>query len=107
MLYFRFYVRLPDGQFSTYHNDPSGWTHVVLNYIGPNNGEGIRIYFNEAEVKSDTTKSAVFQIQMEMVGLLLEKHDYDQKYASVQVDELIFFNKNLTDSNIQTIYNKV
>ena len=36
---------------------PSRWTHVVLNYIGPNNGEGIMIFINGLLVKSDTTRA--------------------------------------------------
>ena len=31
------------------HPKPTGWFHIVLNYIGPNN-EGIRIYYNGTEV---------------------------------------------------------
>ena len=63
-------VVLEDGQFWTTHPTLAGWTHVVLNYIGPNNGEGIRVYYNGTEVYSDTDKSSA-RIQLEMVGLLL------------------------------------
>ena len=51
---------LPDGEFVAFHPEPTGWTHFVLNYIGPNEGEGIRLYCNGEEVDSDETKFAGF-----------------------------------------------
>ena len=49
-------VFLQNGYFLKYHYAPPGWTHIVMNYIGPNNGEGIRIYYNGVEEASVTAK---------------------------------------------------
>ena len=55
-LLFRFRVYLQGGLFEATRSPPTGWTHIILNYLGPSNGEGIRIYYDGAEVASDTTK---------------------------------------------------
>ena len=34
------------------------WRHVVLNYMGPGNGQGIRIYKDGVQIGSDVTVSA-------------------------------------------------
>ena len=30
---------------------PTGWTHVVMNYIGPSNGQGIRLFFDGKKLR--------------------------------------------------------
>ena len=105
-MFYRFYVHLQDGVFQTFPTKPLGWTHVVLNYIGPNDGEEIRIYYDGKEVASDITKqegpfsSGVGRI---VVGRL--HTDEDKSYASVQVDELIFFNSSLTLVEVKLLFN--
>ena len=102
----RFRVYLPDGYFWTGHNRPTGWTHIVLNYIGPQISEGIRIYVNGTEVKSDTTKTSG-SLRAGDGRIVVGRHytDRDGYYASVQVDELIYFDAALTTDNILSIYN--
>ena len=56
MFCFRFQVFLPDGHFFKSNSRPLDWTHFVLNYLGPNEGQGIRIFYNGAEVGTDTDK---------------------------------------------------
>ena len=56
LLYFRFNIFLQDGGFETSLSKPSGWFHIVLNYPGPNNGEGIRVFINGAEADAATEK---------------------------------------------------
>ena len=67
--------------------------HIVLNYIGPNNGQGIRIYHDGLQVGSDDTKT---------VGT-----EDDSIYASVDMDELLFFSEVLCDHQIMNIINMV
>ena len=50
----RYELRAPYGLFWMSVAVPSGWTHVVLNYIGPNNGQGIRIYHDESKPEVTT-----------------------------------------------------
>ena len=97
-------VALQDRQFFTYPSRPTGWTHVVLNYIGPNDGEGIRIYYNGEKVKSDTTKLAGSTSAGDgRIGVGKIHIDSDHGYSSVQVDELIFFNHNSTSDEIAAL----
>ena len=37
---------------------PTVWTHIVLNYLGPNEGEGIAVYYNRPPERIDPTKHA-------------------------------------------------
>ena len=85
---------------------PTGWTHVVLHYVGPNNGQGISVYFNGVEVVSDTSRYA-FPNSAGDGRLVLgrESTDIDNNYGSVDVDELFFFNQTLSDQNIQDMSN--
>ena len=105
MSFVRFELILLDGYFFTYHTKQIGWTHIVLNYIGPNDGEGIRFYKDGAEVASVAIKSGgpysagdgrivVGRVYTEVNG----------NFASVQFDELIYFNAALTDADVQSIY---
>ena len=92
---------LQDGQFFISHTQPSGWTHVVMNYIGPNDGEGIRLYISGTEVGNDLTKSTTHQSAGDgriVVGRWFT--DKDEGYSSVKVDELIFFNHYLSSAEI-------
>ena len=55
--HFRFDVSISGATFLTLGNKPCGWIHLVINFIGPAEGEGIRIYHDGVEVANDTTKS--------------------------------------------------
>ena len=104
--FYRIQVYLPDGFLDTSHSVPSAWFHVVLNYIGADNGEGIKMFIDGSKVTSDTTKTAHSSLAgdgMIVVGRIYT--DKDQSYTSVQVDELIFFNRALTSVEVQSVYN--
>ena len=77
-----------------------------MNYIGPSDGEGVSIYYDGAEVASGTTKSATPKPAGDgriVVGRAYTNRDYG--YASVEVDELIYFNDSLTSDEVQSFYN--
>ena len=79
----------------------SEWTHVVLNYIGPHNGQGIRIYLDRVLTGSGTRKSVGHHSHGEgrvVVGREFTHLDY--AYGSVSVDELLFYNQTLRDHQI-------
>ena len=95
----RYRVTLLTGHFQAFGTKPSGWFHVVLSFTGPD--DGIKIYHDGVQVGSDTN----------MHGN--PKHNRDRRivigryYAesaeinnSFQVDELLFFNQELTDHEI-------
>ena len=97
---------LQDGYFERRIPRRSAWTHLVLNYIGPNNG--IRIYENGGLVASDFNKLIVNRDYQTGNGRIVVGRKYtdsNQQYASVEIDELVYFNSYLTNGNIQSIYN--
>ena len=108
MIFFRFGVHLPDGYFRAFPPRPVGWTHLVMNYIGPNEGQGIRVYYDGKEAASETTKITASHSAGDgrvLVGRIYT--DRDELYASVQVDELTFFNKTLNTAAIMAMYKSV
>ena len=75
-----------------------------MNYLGPNNGQGIRIYYNGTEVGSDTSKTLETKVTADgriVVGRALT--NYNHFYASIQIDELIYFNQALSLEEIRTL----
>ena len=73
-------------------------------YIGPNDGEGITLYMDGEEVASDMEKYIASYSAGEgsiVVGRYYT--DQDRNYASVMVDELIFFNHSLTLEKIKAL----
>ena len=90
---FRFDVNALDGGFSVKFSKPTGWTHILLNYIGSNDGGGIRVYYDGLEVANDTMKSAwSFSAGDGRVVVGKIYTNRDEGYTSMQIDELIFFN---------------
>ena len=80
-----------------------------MNYIGPNNGQGIRIYLDGVQAGSDDTRSdGTFSSRSGGDGRVVVGALYTYKavfYASVDVDELLFFNQKLSDKQIMDIKN--
>ena len=90
---------------------PTGWFHLVVNFIGPNDGEGLRIYYDEVEARSSrlgrdsTIAGPSFTIFRNLsrrifIGINFDRNDY---YSSVQVDEMFFFNQALTETEITSL----
>ena len=80
----------------------------MLNYIGPNDGQGIRGYVNGKEVVNDPTKTARSYAPGQgriVVGRRFT--DRDRLYMSMMVDELLFFNQTLSTTDIKLLYNAV
>ena len=105
--YFRYSVYLPDGNFGFVQEPVSGWVHAVLNFIGPNEGQGIRIYNDGRLIGTDTTKfNASFtqsdgRIQIGRADLnVAGTANTMQFYASVDVDDLLIYNRSLTEPEI-------
>ena len=100
----RFRIFLSNGRFNLNKHIPNGWIHIVANFIGPNDGQGIRLYYDGAEVAGDTTKTAVTKSIGDgriVVGRYYT--DRDEKYSSLLLDECIIFNNSLSISDIQML----
>ena len=66
----------------------------MLNYIGPDDGQGIRVY--GMEVVNDATGDATRSAGDGRIVVGRYFTDDDRYYMSMQIDELIFFNKSLS-----------
>ena len=106
--YFRYSVHVPDGYFEFFAPSTSNWVHAVMNFIGPNEGQGIRIYNDGKLIGNDTTKDNATHspsnggIQIGRVDLLFVNNPSTTYpfYASVEVDELLIYNRTLTEPEI-------
>ena len=83
------------------------WIHVAMVYRGPNKGEGFTIYHDGVVKGSDTTRvswSSATPSGIVKIGRWLDEPG-DPFYGSAHVDELIFFNHMLSQSEIVKIKN--
>ena len=95
---------MPDGLFVADLWPRSGWTHITLNFIGPDDGQGIRIYLDGTQASSDVTKSNYnFSSGDGRVSVGRMYSGIDAFYADVDVDELFFFNAQLFNQQILDI----
>ena len=106
--HFRYCVFLNGSKFRALAYKPSGWFHVVINFIGQDEGDGIRIYHNGMQVANDTTKS--FRTCEHPLcspdGRIVVGRQYtrmNRRYCSLQVDDLAFFNEILSQEEIKML----
>ena len=96
-----------DGFFLTAVGKPSsGWTHVVLNYIGPDDGQGIEVYLDGVHTSTDKVKQLTSYTITLGDGKVVVGRRYtvdDRDYVSVEIDELVFFNSNIKRAEIQML----
>ena len=74
----------------------------MLNYLGPNDGRGIRIYMDGVLIESDVTKG-YGSYNVSGVGRVVVGRSHteiDSNYAGVDIDELLFFNQKLSSDDI-------
>ena len=106
---FRSFVYLPEGRFHPLTMPLlSGWTHVVMNYIGPEEAQGIRIYQDGVKTGSDVTREpGTWPPGDGRVVVGRPFSDFHDQYGSVDVDELLFFNEALNNQQILDIKNNL
>ena len=105
---------LRDGFFRIIYDaeTPKGWFHLVFNYIGPEDGEGTRVYYNGRKVASSFEK-----VGYNTLGIGIKEGDgriaIERIYTgssstsgSHEVDELFLFNQALTDEEIERLNSK-
>ena len=100
-------VRLPDGSFYAEGSRPSGWFHVVVNFIGVEDGEGVRVYYNGEKVGSDPSKSK-YAIKKGNGRIAIGRYFTQNSWrdGSVDVDELVLFSQALTSGEIERLNSK-
>ena len=104
----RFFVFSPRGLFAeNYKPETSGWNHLVMNYFGSENGQGIRVYVNGTERgrRTEILSNDILQAGTGRVVVGKYSASVDEGYAGVEVDELLFFNQTLDDDQITEIKN--
>ena len=82
------------------------WTHVVLHYIGTEDVQGNKIYIDGVDTESYFTLNDASHEEGDgrtVVGRYFT--NVDDHYASVDIDELLFFNGALNDDQIIKIKN--
>ena len=82
------------------------WFHIVFNIIGPNDGQGFRIY-HDGKIGGNVTRfhrprSTAHDARI-VIGRFYTGHN--SSYASFDMDELLFFNKSLTEEEIKMMNN--
>ena len=107
LYFFSVVVELVNGYYVTKPNKPSGWTHIVVNYYGSNSTAGIKVFFDGTGTASDTVWSSDSRSTGDGRIVLGRRYtDQDRDYASVMIDELIYFNKALGDDEINVLFLK-
>ena len=104
---FSHYVDVNDGQF-TMGISPAPintWMHVAIVYKGPNDDEGITVYHDGINKGSDTAKHSYSPANA--TGIVKIGRRFDEpgsaQYGPVYLDELLFFNRQLNQSEIVII----
>ena len=102
-IFFRYSLQQGGGGFVADVEKPPGWSHVLLNYNGPGNGQGIQVYNNGVTseghgnqfVDSSFAPSGSGQT---VIGRYFS--DREERYTSLEIDELAYFNMNLNTDQI-------
>ena len=82
-------------------NVSNQWIHLVLNFIGPNSGEGIQAFRDGALIAENQSGADGNNTVGDGRVIVGKKHSHLNKfYAQVEVDELIFFNKALSNEEV-------
>ena len=92
---------LNDGDIFANPSEPTGWTHVVLNY----NGERIIIFYNGAEKTTGSKTDRPITAGDGRIVVGRATTDKNDEYGTVKVDELILFNQALSHNAMKLIYN--
>ena len=87
---------------------PERWFHVVFNYIGPREDEGYRIYHDGVEVTDGPGGIASqpgFRSPAKDARIVIGRRYTEQggQHTSLRMDELLFYNRPLTDNEIETL----
>ena len=89
----------------------TNWAHIVLNYIGPDDGQGIRIYRDGSPYYGSETKDGGNYSPGDgnvILGRYYEDFYQDSDpYTGASIDELLFFNETLNSTEVAALVNNV
>ena len=104
---FSFTAILDNGEFGVgNYAVGTSWIYATMNFLGPNNGQGIEVYYDGALMGSATSKFSYWPNAGD--GKLAVGRTYieqDQDYAGFDLDELLLFNTKLTIQQITDLKN--
>ena len=80
------------------------WIHLVLNYISPS--ERFQVFKDGALVPGQPTKIGYGRAPGDGRLVLGRRYPNSDYYSSLDLDEVVFFNRKLTASEVINIYNK-
>ena len=105
--FFRNYVTVKTGIFwADVPKTNDLWIHLVLNFIGPNGGQGIQAFKDGTLQEHDLYDySGTYTDGGGQVVVGGRYVSISQDYALVEVDELVFFNKALLEEEVKELYN--
>ena len=111
LLIFRYVLDIPGGAFvGTPRPSHNNWFHILFNFIGPNNGEGFRIYHSHSGVLVANVTRYSFSSFSRIHGRIVIGRAFtaiDEDYSSVVMDDLLFFNQAVTDDEIKMLSRQV
>ena len=105
---FRFFVRPSTGQS---HDDvlfsdlPSGWFHILLNFVGPNQGAINGFKVAQADYLGNGGTSVTDDSIR--IGKYYISETASAQYGSLDIDELVIFDRSLTQDEITTLAGKL
>ena len=93
-----------NGLYFTSTYKPNGWFHLVVNFIGQDNGQGVRIYYDGELKATDTSKyGSAYNPGDGRIVIGRYSTNSNAHYNSVQMDELLIFNHSLGDTEIDLL----
>ena len=102
--HFRYSVLVPCvDHFAQYNCNLNEWFHSEINFIGPNIGQGYILYvdgmMHRTSGSSQFTPGVINNGRIAVGRLFIENNQYNA-YTSFAMDELLFFNRTLTETEI-------
>ena len=82
------------------------WLHLVLNYIGPDMGQGVEA-FRDGTLRQASSGGSVSDETMGTGQVVVGRRyiNKNEDYSHAEVDELIFFNQALSITEVGQLYN--
>ena len=106
LFWFRIDVYTTTGDFSVQWPRTTGLSHLVVNYDVNEDGDEIRVHWDGTLVASDQTKGSDSRFSVGDGKIVVGRLQTDNSlgFASVLIDELIFYNKVLSNDDIEGLF---